>query len=208
MSSSFEIKIPGSSPIISELIHHFNSLPGIGPKTAQRLAFHLMRMPKSDVESFAQTMLSVKSNTLFCTNCQNITESNPCTICNNPKRDSSRICVVEDPLDVIALERANCYEGKYHVLHGVISPMNGITPEDIKIKELLEQIKTNTLTEIIIATNPTVEGEATAMYIQKIISPFDIKISRLARGLPSGGILEYADEDTITRAFIGREDFD
>ena len=112
MSSSFEIKIPGSSPIISELINHFNSLPGIGPKTAQRLAFHLMRMPKSDVESFAQTMLSVKSNTLFCTNCQNITESNPCTICNNPKRDSSRICVVEDPLDVIALERANCYEGK------------------------------------------------------------------------------------------------
>ena len=195
MSSSFEIKIPGSSPIISELIQHFNSLPGIGPKTAQRLAFHLMRMSKSDVESFAQTMVSVKSNILFCIQCQNI-------------RDSSRICIVEDPLDVIALERANCYEGKYHILHGVISPMNGITPEDIKIKELLEKIKTNTLNEIIIATNPTVEGEATAMYIQKIISPFNIKTSRLARGLPSGGILEYADEDTITRAFIGREDFD
>ena len=208
MSSSFEIKIPGSSPIISELINHFNSLPGIGPKTAQRLAFHLMRMPKSDVESFAQTMLSVKSNTLFCIKCQNITESNPCTICNNSKRDSSRICIVEDPLDVIALERANCYDGKYHILHGVISPMDGITPEDLKIKELLEQVRTATLTEIIIATNPTVEGEATAMYIQKIISPFNIKISRLARGLPSGGILEYADEDTITRAFMGREDFD
>jgi len=208
LSSSFEIKIPGSSPIISELINHFNSLPGIGPKTAQRLAFHLMRMPKSDVESFAQTMLSVKSNTLFCIKCQNITESNPCTICNNSKRDSSRICIVEDPLDVIALERANCYDGKYHILHGVISPMDGITPEDLKIKELLEQVRTATLTEIIIATNPTVEGEATAMYIQKIISPFNIKISRLARGLPSGGILEYADEDTITRAFMGREDFD
>ena len=153
------------------LIEQLSRLPGVGRKTAQRLAFHLMRMSKSDVESFAQTMVSVKSNILFCIQCQNISENNPCAICSNPKRDSSRICIVEDPLDVIALERANCYEGKYHILHGVISPMNGITPEDIKIKELLEKIKTNTLNEIIIATNPTVEGEATAMYIQKIISP-------------------------------------
>ena len=150
-------------------------------------------------------IITVKSNIVFCTRCQNISEKDPCTICGNPNRDSTTICIVEEPLDILALERARCFNGLYHVLHGIISPINGIGPNDLKIRELLDRMKHEEITEIIIATNPTIEGEATAMYIQRLISPLEIPITRLARGLPAGGDLEYADEDTLTKAFQGRQ---
>jgi len=197
--------IPGAAAPFAKLIQEFNKLPGIGPKSAQRLTYYIVRLPIEEVEALSESLLGVKNNIVFCTRCQNISEKDPCAICGNPNRDAHTICIVEEPLDILALERARCFNGLYHVLHGIISPINGIGPNDLKIRELLDRMKREEITEIIIATNPTIEGEATAMYIQRLISPLEIPITRLARGLPAGGDLEYADEDTLTKAFQGRQ---
>ncbi len=192
---------------ISHLIEEFNKLPGIGPKSAARLTYYLLRMPEAEARSLAEAILAVKEKVVLCSVCQNITDSDPCRICDNPQRDHSVTCIVEEPLDILAIERTGRYSGVYHVLHGVISPADGIGPDDIKIKELLSRIQASDVTEIILATNPNLEGEATAMYIQRLIAPMGIKVTRLARGLPAGGDLEYADEITLTRALEGRQEF-
>ena len=164
-------------------------------------------MPSEDAHSLAETILAVKERIILCSVCHNITEVDPCPICEDPDRDKERICVVEEPLDVLALERVHAYRGLYHVLHGVISPMNGIGPEELKIRELLGRLKDRAMQEVILATNPNLEGEATAMYVHRLISPLGIKVTRLARGLPVGGDLEYADEVTLFRALEGRQEF-
>jgi recombination protein RecR len=192
---------------ISRLIEEFNKLPGIGPKSAARLTYYLLRMPENEARSLAEAVLAVKENVVFCSVCQNITDSDPCKICDNTQRDHSITCIVEEPLDILALERTRKFVGVYHVLHGVISPADGIGPDDLKIKELLSRIQNSDIKEIILATNPNLEGEATAMYIQRLIAPLGIKVTRLARGLPAGGDLEYADEITLTRALEGRQEF-
>ena len=192
---------------ISQLIDEFNKLPGIGPKSAARLTYYLLRMPEAEARSLAEAILAVKEKVVLCSVCQNITDSDPCRICDNTQRDHSITCIVEEPLDILAIERTRKYTGVYHVLNGVISPADGIGPDDLKIKELLVRIQTGDICEIIMATNPNLEGEATAMYIQRLISPLGIKVTRLARGLPAGGDLEYADEITLTRALEGRQEF-
>jgi len=188
------------------LIEELGKLPGIGPKSAARLAYYLLRMPEAEARALAEAIIAVKDKTVLCSSCQNITDSDPCTICTSEERDHSIICVVEEPLDILALERTGRYKGLYHVLHGVLSPMDGIGPEDLKIKEFLERIKTGSVKEVILATNPNLEGEATAMYIQKLLSPLGLRLTRLARGLPVGGDLEYADEVTLTHALEGRQE--
>ena len=195
------------APAVSRLIDQFNKLPGIGPKTAHRIAYYLIRMPAQEALDLAEIIGSVKNRIVFCTTCQNIAESDPCSLCANPARDHSRICVVQEPLDVLSLNKIGIFNGLYHVLNGVIDPMSNIGPEDLKISELLERIHHNSPQEIIIATNTTVEGEATAMYLSKLIQPLGPRVTRLARGLPAGGDLEYADDLTLTRAFEGRQDF-
>ena len=197
--------IPAPVPV-ARLIQEFNKLPGVGPKSAQRLAYYIIRMPFEEAESLANAVMSVKDKIIFCSICQNLTEIDPCDICNGDRRDRSLICVVEEPLDVLTMERAGFYHGLYHILHGVISPMNGIGPEDLRIKELMPRLEGGSLKEVIIGVNPTLEGDATAMYIQRLIQPLGIKLSNLARGLPVGGHLEYADQATLTRAFQGRRD--
>lgn len=197
--------VPAAEPI-SRLIEELGKLPGIGPKSAARLAYYLLRMPEAEARALAEAIIAVKDKTVLCSSCQNITDSDPCTICTSEERDHSIICVVEEPLDILALERTGRYKGLYHVLHGVLSPMDGIGPEDLKIKELLERIKTGSVKEVILATNPNLEGEATAMYIQKLLSPLGLRLTRLARGLPVGGDLEYADEVTLTHALEGRQE--
>ena len=164
-------------------------------------------MPEEEAKSLAEAVLAVKERILLCSECQNISEQDPCPICKDPNRDVSTICLLEEPLDVLAMERTHAYKGLYHVLHGAISPINGISAEDLKIRELLGRLKDNTVKEIILATNPNLEGEATAMYVQKLVSPLVERITRLARGLPVGGDLEYADQVTLTRAFEGRQEF-
>ena len=196
-----------TAPAVSRLIDQFNKLPGIGPKTAQRIAYYLIRMPAQEALDLAEIIGTVKNRIVFCTTCQNIAESDPCNLCANPARDHSRICVVQEPLDVLSLDKIGIFNGLYHVLNGVIDPMSNIGPEDLKISELLERIHHNSPQEIIIATNTTVEGEATAMYLSKLIQPLGPRVTRLARGLPAGGDLEYADDLTLTRAFEGRQDF-
>ena len=196
-----------TAPAVSRLIDQFNKLPGVGPKTAQRIAYYLIRMPAQEALDLAEIIGSVKNRIVFCTTCQNIAESDPCNLCANPARDHSRICVVQEPLDVLSLNKIGIFNGLYHVLNGVIDPMSNIGPEDLKISELLERIHHNSPQEIIIATNTTVEGEATAMYLSKLIQPLGPRVTRLARGLPAGGDLEYADDLTLTRAFEGRQDF-
>ena len=198
--------VPGAAPPVAHLIEEFNKLPGIGPKSAQRLTYYIIRLPNEEAQSLVDAIVSVKDKTIFCSQCQNITENNPCNICSDPNRENNQICVVEEPLDILAMERAHCYKGMYHVLHGVISPMDGIGPEDLKLKELLARLKDGNVKEVIIATNPIVEGEATAMYIQRLIVPLGLRVTRLARGLPVGSDLEYADGDTLTRAFDGRQE--
>jgi len=198
--------IPGAEPV-TRLIDEFHKLPGIGPKSAQRLTYYLVRMPEEQARSLAEAVLAVKDRITLCSICFNITESDPCSICGDPIRDQARICVVEEALDVLALERTNSYKGLYHVLHGAISPMNGIGPDDLKIHPLLRRIKSGDVQEIILATNPNLEGEATSMYIHKLISSLDVKITRPARGLPVGGDLEYADDVTLIRAMEGRHEF-
>ncbi len=198
--------LPAAAPV-ARLIQEFHKLPGIGSKSAQRLAYYLVRMPEEESRSLAEAVLAVKERIILCSECQNISEQDPCPICKDPNRDVSTICLLEEPLDVLAMERTHAYKGLYHVLHGAISPINGISAEDLKIRELLERLKDSTVKEIILATNPNLEGEATAMYVQKLISPLVERITRLARGLPVGGDLEYADQVTLTRAFEGRQEF-
>jgi recombination protein RecR len=191
---------------VARLIEEFHKLPGIGPKSAQRLTYHLLRAPTEEARALAQAILEVKEKIVLCSVCQNITDSDPCAICSNSERDHGAICVVEEPLDILALERAGAYKGLYHVLHGVISPMDGVGPEDLKVQELLSRLRSGDVREVIMATNPNLEGEATAMYIARLISPLGVKVTRLARGLPVGADLEYADNVTLARALEGRQE--
>src|SRR3990167_1194702 len=191
---------------IQSLIEAFERLPGIGPKTAQRLTFYLLHAPKEEAQALAKAAMEMKEKTAICSICFNIGEVDPCGICSDSSREKEIVAIVEDPLDVLALEKSG-FKGLYHVLHGVISPLENIGPEEIHIRELLPRLKDGTIKEIILATNPTMEGEATAMYIQRLIGPLGIKITRIARGLPVGGDLEYADETTLNRALEGRREF-
>lgn len=191
---------------IEKLIESFERLPSIGHKTAVRLAFHMLDLSKEETDEFINSIINAKEKLKYCSNCYNISDTDPCPICSSPKRDNSVICVVEDVRDVMAMERTHEFKGVYHVLHGTISPMNGIGPEDIKIKELLNRIANNDIKEIIIATNPRVEGEATAIYLSKIIKPLGIKVTRIAHGIPVGGDLEYTDEVTLSKALEGRRE--
>ena len=196
----------GPAAPVARLIEEFHKLPGVGPKSAQRLTYHLLRMPVAEAKALAEAILDVKERITFCSVCQNVTESNPCRICASDRRDRSIICVVEEPLDILALERSGSYQGLYHVLHGAISPMDGIGPEELKIQELLARLRSGEVTEVILATNPNLEGEATAMYLTRLLRPLGAKVTRLARGLPVGGDLEYADDVTLTRAIEGRQE--
>ncbi|HDT5341761.1 TPA: recombination protein RecR [Staphylococcus aureus] len=189
---------------ISKLIDSFMKLPGIGPKTAQRLAFHTLDMKEGDVVQFAKALVDVKRELTHCSVCGHITENDPCYICEDKQRDRSVICVVEDDKDVIAMEKMREYKGLYHVLHGSISPMDGIGPEDINIPSLIERLKNDEVSELILAMNPNLEGESTAMYISRLVKPIGIKVTRLAQGLSVGGDLEYADEVTLSKAIAGR----
>lgn len=192
------------SPSIEKLIESFEKLPSIGHKTAQRLAFYMLDVSNEDAKEFTDAILNAKKNLKFCSKCFNISDTDPCNICSDVKRDQSTICVVEDVRDVFAMERTHEFKGVYHILHGSISPMNGIGPDDIKIKELLSRLIEENIKEIILATNPRVEGEATSMYISKLVKPMGIKVTRIARGIPVGGDLEYADEITLMKALEGR----
>lgn len=189
---------------IAALIEHFQKFPSVGPKSAQRMAFYMLRMPESEVQKFAQAILDAKRNTRTCEICFNLSTTSPCEICTNPKRDRSTICVVAETKDLIAIEKTNEFKGLYHVLQGLISPMDGIGADDIRIKELLSRLTSEEVKEIILALPPSVEGEATSLYLTKLIKPFGIKISRIAFGLPVGADLEYADEITIAKAIEGR----
>lgn len=189
---------------LARLVEQFERMPGIGHKSAQRLAFYVINMKKEEAQAFSQAILSAHEKIKKCTRCCNLAEDELCSLCKDSGRDESIICVVEDPRDVMAFERTHEYEGTYHVLHGVISPMNGIGPEDITVKELLQRTGDSNVQEVIMATNPTVEGEATAMYISRLLKPMGIKVTRLAYGVPVGADLEYADEVTLTRALEGR----
>ncbi len=189
---------------ITRLIEELSSLPSIGPKSAQRLAFYIIGMSQEKVESLANAITEAKKNIKYCSVCYNLSDEDICPVCANPKRDHSTIMVVEDPRDMAAYEKTKEFKGVYHVLHGAISPMTGIGPNDIRIKELLERIQKETVEEIVIATNPNVEGEATAMYLNRLIKPLGIKVSRIANGVPVGGDLEYVDEVTLSRALEGR----
>lgn len=206
---------------LSRLIESFERLPGIGPKSAQRLAFYLLHVPQEELDRFADNLKSLKSSTVLCTLCKNTAEKDPCSICSDPSRDQSMICVVEQPTDVLAIERTGQYKGLYHVLHGAIDPLNNIGPDEIYIADLIKRVRfressdqtASKITEIILATNPNMEGEATALYIQKELSAIshqptaNVKITRLARGLPTGGDVEYADETTLQRALEGRREY-
>ncbi|ATD31674.1 recombination protein RecR [Macrococcus epidermidis] len=189
---------------ISKLIDSFMKLPGIGPKTASRLAFHVLDMKEDDVMNFAKALVDVKRELTYCSVCGHITDTDPCYVCSDTTRDRSMICVVEETKDVIAMEKMREYKGMYHVLHGAISPMEGVGPEDINIPSLLTRLKDEEVTELILATNPNIEGESTAMYISRLVKPIGIKTTRLAHGLPVGGDLEYADEVTLSKAISGR----
>ncbi len=196
---------PTAEPV-ARLIEELNKLPGIGPKSAQRLTFYLLRAPAPQVEALAEAIKALKERLQLCSICLNITDTDPCTICRDQERDRTQICVVEEPIDILPLERTRKYRGLYHVLHGVIAPSEGIGPDELKVKELLSRLQSTQVTEVILATNPNLEGEATAMYLQRLIAPLGIKVTRLARGLPYGGDLEYADDVTLSRALEGRQE--
>jgi recombination protein RecR len=191
---------------LSKLVEQFERLPGIGYKTAQRLAYYVLGLSDEEVKQFSDSILEAHDKIHTCKVCCNLTDQELCTICENPSRDHSVICVVENPRDVVAMERTHDYSGSYHVLHGVISPLNGIGPEQLRIKELLGRIHGDDVKEVIMATNPTVEGEATAMYLSRLLKPLGVKVTRLAYGIPVGGDLEYADEVTLSRALEGRSE--
>lgn len=194
------------SPSIEKLIESFERLPSIGHKTAARLAFYMLNCTEEETKEFVSSILNAKKNLKYCSKCFNISDTDPCFICGNPKRDETQICVVEDVRDIIAMEKTHEFKGVYHVLHGSISPMNGVGPEDIKIKELLARLMNGQVKEVILATNPRVEGEATAMYLSKLIKPLGVKVTRIAHGIPVGGDLEYTDEITLTKALEGRRE--
>ena len=191
---------------LQELTDQFAKLPGVGGKTAQRLALHMLEMPIEEATSFANAILNAKQSVHSCPICQNLTDDDICSVCSDEMRDHSVICVVAEPKDVIALERSREFNGTYHVLHGVISPLNHISQDDIRIKELIQRIATSNITEVIMATNPDTEGEATAMYISRLLRPMEVKVTRLAYGIPVGSQLEYADEVTLSRALEGRQE--
>lgn len=193
---------------VQELIDELGRLPGVGPKSAQRIAFHILSADPADVEALATALRTVKEKVHFCTICGNIAESDTCRVCADPKRDTSIICVVEEPKDVIAIEKTREFRGRYHVLGGSINPIEGVGPDDLRIRELMQRLSDSTITEVILATDPNLEGEATATYLARTIAPIGIAVSRLASGLPVGGDLEYADEVTLGRAFQGRRRLD
>jgi len=189
---------------LARLIDELSKLPGVGPKTAQRLAYYILRASMSDADALASAVRSVKTDLRYCSVCFNIAESDPCAICASDERDKRVVCVVEEPLDVLAIERTGQFRGMYHVLHGAISPVNGVRPDDLKIQQLVERVRKGSVEELILATNPNLEGDATAMYIGQLISGNGVRVTRLARGLPMGGDLEWADEVTVSRALEGR----
>jgi recombination protein RecR len=191
---------------IANVIEAFSRLPGIGPKTASRLAFYLLRAPEDEVLALSDAIRELKERTIFCGRCFNIAESNPCAICASEERDRSILCVVEEPSDVLAIERTREYGGLYHVLHGAISPMDGVGPEQLKVAELLARLQVEPVREVLLATNPNLEGEATAMYLARLLGPMGMRVTRLAHGLPVGGDLEYADEVTLGRSLAGRRE--
>ena len=191
---------------LSDLADQFAKLPGIGGKTAQRLAFHVLELPYEDAQAFADAIIAAKQTVHTCSVCQNLTDREICPICDDPIRDKGVICVVAEPKDVIAMERSREFSGVYHVLHGVISPLNNVTQNDIRIRELLQRVATGAVREVIMATNPDTEGEATAMYISRLLRPMEVKVTRLAYGIPVGSQLEYADEITLSRALEGRQE--
>lgn len=196
------------SPSVAKLISELGKLPGVGPKSAQRLAFHILAMPQDEVKSLSDALMEAKTTTRLCSVCQNFTDTDPCPICSDPKRDRSTICVVENPRDVSTMERMRDYNGLYHVLHGVYSPLNNVGLDEIKIRELIERLRENPETkEVILATNQTAEGEATAMYLGRLIKPSGIKVTRIASGLPMGSDLEYADDVTLSKAMQARREF-
>ena len=197
-----------SGPVepVARLIEEFNKLPGIGPKSAQRITYFLLRSSIEQARELAAAIVEVKERIRYCSVCFNITDEDPCSICSNDTRDRTKICVVEEPLDVLAIERTRGFKGLYHVLHGAISPMEGVGPDDLRTRELLSRLKTEPCQEVILATNPNLEGEATAMYLRGLLVPLGVRVTRIARGLPVGGDLEYADEVTLTRAFEGRQE--
>lgn len=191
---------------VTQLIEAFSRLPGVGPKTASRLTYYLLRAPDELSQTLSAALADLKSKTRYCSICFNITEQDPCPICRDESRDASQVVVVEEPLDVLAVERTGAYQGRYHVLHGAISPVEGIGPEDLKIRELVARVEGGTVREVIIATNPGMEGDATAMYVQRELAPTGVRVTRLARGLPTGGDLEYVDSVTLLRALQGRQE--
>ena len=192
---------------VSKLIQELSKLPGIGPKSAQRLTYYLLRAPEEQAKELAEAILSVRQKTKLCSVCFNVADSDPCVICRSDQRDRSKICIVEQPQDILALEHTGIYNGLYHVLHGAISPTEGVGADDIRIKELMNRLQGSSIDEVILATNPNLEGEATAMYLNRLILPLGIRVTRLARGLPFGTELEYADDVTLTRALEGRQEF-
>lgn len=195
----------GTPEPITRLIEAFHRLPGIGPKSAQRLAYHVLRMPEEQAAALAAAVMDVKHRIRLCSICMNITETDPCGYCSDVRRDATTICVVEQPLDILAIDRTG-FRGRYHVLHGVLNPIDGVGPDEIRVRELVERLKDGTVHEVIMATNPSLEGEATAMYIQRLVGPAGVKVTRLARGLPSGADLEYTDDLTLSRALEGRQE--
>jgi recombination protein RecR len=199
--------LPPAAEPINKLIQELNRLPGIGPKSAQRLAYYLLRASAEQARLLTDAILSVKQQITLCSACFNVTDTDPCALCRNDERDRTKICIVEQPQDILALEHTRVYKGLYHVLHGAISPTEGVGANDIRIKELLERLKNGTVSEVILATNTNLEGEQTALYLNRLIMPLGIKVTRLARGLPFGTELEYADDVTLTRAIEGRQEF-
>ncbi len=197
--------LPPAAGPINKLIEEFSKLPGVGPKSAQRLAYHLLRAPAEQSRLLADAILALKQQITLCSVCCNVTDTNPCPICSSAERDHTRVCIVEQPQDILALEHTHAYKGVYHVLHGAISPTEGVGTNDIHLRELLERLKSGQIVEVVLATNANLEGEQTAMYLHRVISPLGIAVTRIARGLPFGSELEYADDVTLTRALEGRQ---
>jgi recombination protein RecR len=193
---------------VQTLIDELGRLPGIGPKSAQRIAFHLLKLPAEDAARLARAIEEAKAKVTFCTRCYNVSEGSECGICSDPRRDATVVCVVEEPRDIVAVEKTGEFKGRYHVLQGAISPIEGIGPEQLRVKELLIRLEPEGVTEVILATNPNIEGEATAMYLARLLKPLGLRVTRIASGLPVGGDLEYADEVTLGRALEGRRDVD
>ena len=199
-------RTPSTAAPVARLIEALHKLPGIGPKSAQRLTYYLLRAPEAEARALAEAVVELKEKIILCSTCQNVTEVDPCGICADPARDRSMICVVEEPLDILAMERTHSFRGLYHVLHGAISPMEGVGPEDLKLSELVARLGNGDVQELIMATNANLEGEATAMYVSRLISPRGVRVTRLARGLPMGADLEYADDVTLTQALENRQE--